>query len=172
MPESWWPDSYMKRWSVVLVATALLSAPALAQGPVALAITGAVEHPLELHLNDLEKMPHTSVDVKDHDGSSATYEGVTLAELLKAAGVPQGEKLRGAAMAGYVLAQAKDGYRVVFALPELDAGFTDAKVIVAFTRNGKPLPEGQGPLRIIVPQDKRPARWIRMLERIEVVRIP
>lgn len=162
----------MKHCLPVLIATAFICGPALAQSPGTLAITGAVEHPLNLQLSDLEKMPHTSVDVKDHDGSSATYEGVSLAELLKAAGVPQGEKLRGPGMATYILAQAKDGYRVVFALPELDPGFTEAKVIVAFTRNGKPLAEGQGPLRIIVPQDKRPARWIRMLERIEVVKIP
>ncbi len=161
----------MKHCLPVFIATALLCGPALAQSP-ALVITGAVEHPLNLQLSDLEKMPHTSLDVKDHDGSSATYEGVTLVELLKAAGVPQGEKLRGPGMATYVLAQAKDGYRVVFALPELDPAFTDAKVIVASSRNGKPLAEGQGPLRIIVPQDKRPARWIRMLERIEVVKVP
>ena len=140
--------------------------------PASLAVSGAVEHPLDLQMSDLEKMPHTRMDVKDHDGNPVTYEGVTVAELLKAAGAPLGEKLRGAGMASYVLAHAKDGYRVVFALPELDAGFTDLKVIVAYTMNGKPLPEGQGPLRIVAPQDKRPARWIRMLDRIEVVKIP
>jgi len=161
----------MKCYSAVLIAVAMVSAPAHAQ-QASLAVTGAVEHPLDLQMSDLEKMPHTRIDVKDHDGNPVTYEGVALAELLKAAGAPLGEKLRGAGMASYVLAYAKDGYRVVFALPELDAGFTDLKVLVAYTMNGKPLPEGQGPLRIVAPQDKRPARWIRMLDRIEVVKIP
>jgi DMSO/TMAO reductase YedYZ molybdopterin-dependent catalytic subunit len=161
----------MRCGSAFLIAVALVYAPAHAQ-KASLAVTGAVEHPLHLQMSDLEKMPHTKVDVKDHDGNPVTYEGVAVADLLKAAGAPAGEKLRGAGMASYVLAHAKDGYRVVFALPELDAGFTDLKVIVAYTMNGKPLAEGQGPLKIVVPQDKRPARWIRMLDRIEVVKIP
>jgi len=157
-----------KRLSGIALGTLLLATTAAAQ---TLAVTGAVEHPLDLQVSDLQKMPHTRLDVKDHDGNPVSYEGVALSELLKAAGAPQGEKLRGAGMASYVLAHAKDGYRVVFALPELDAGFTGSQVIVAYSMNGKPLAESQGPLKIVVPQDKRPARWIRMLDRIEVVKI-
>ena len=160
----------MRRVSKVVVIIAFLAAPAWAQ-QASLAIAGAVGHPLDLQMSDLEKMPHTKLDVKDHDGHPVTYEGVALAELLKAAGAPLGEQLRGAGMASYLIAHAKDGYRVVFALPELDPGFTDLKVIVAYSMNGKPLAEGQGPLKIVAPQDKRPARWIRMLDRIEVVKI-
>ena len=112
-----------------------------------------------------------SVEVKDHDGRLTTNEGVPLAELLRAAGAPIGEKLRGANMASYIVAEAKDGYRVVFALPELDAAFTDSKVLVAYAANGRPLSDGQGPFRIVAPQEKKPARWIRMLQRIEVVKV-
>lgn len=65
--------------------------------PGNLAITGAVERPLNLRISDLEKMPHVQVDVKDHDG--------------------------------------------------------------------------QGPFRLVAPHEKRPARWIRMLQRIEVVKV-
>ncbi len=167
----------MKNIFLALVASAFLAAPSAAQvtasvETASLIIAGAVERPLELHISDLEKMPHTRIEVKDHDGNPAMYEGVGLVDVLKSAGAPIGDKLRGAGMASYVLAQAKDGYRVVFALPELDPAFTDAKVLVAYSLNGKPLPEGQGPLRIVAPQDKRPARWIRMLQRIEVVKLP
>jgi len=153
------------------IGTKALSQTATPAEPARLAITGAVEQPLNLQISDLEKMPHVSVEVKDHDGSVTTYEGVPLAELLKSAGAPIGEKLRGANMASYVLAHAKDGYRVVFALAELDFAFTDSKVLVAYAANGKPLPDGQGPFRIVVPQEKRSARWIRMLQRIEVVKV-
>jgi DMSO/TMAO reductase YedYZ molybdopterin-dependent catalytic subunit len=124
-----------------------------------------------LQISDLEKMPHVSVEVKDHDGNLITYEGVPMAELLKAAGAPIGEKLRGANMANYIVAEAKDGYRVVFALPELDPAFTESKVLVAYAANGKPLPDGQGPFRIVAPQEKKQARWIRMLQRIQVVKV-
>jgi len=159
---------------LVLAALGLLtcSPPAAMPADVnRLAITGAVERPLDLQIYDLEKMPHVSVEVKDHDGNLTTYEGVALVDLLKLAGAPIGEKLRGATMASYVLAEAKDGYRVVFALPELDPAFTDAKVLVAYAANGKPLPDGQGPFRIVALQEKRPARWIRMLQRIQVVKV-
>jgi len=160
---------------VVLAALGLLtciSQVATSAEPGKLSITGAVERPLDLQISDLQKMPHVSVEVKDHDGNLTTYEGVPLVELLKSAGAPIGEKLRGATMASYVLAEAKDGYRVVFALPELDPAFTDSKVLVAYAANGKPLPDGQGPFRIVAPQEKRPARWIRMLQQIQVVKIP
>src|SRR5258708_37528550 len=153
------------------LGTQALPQAAVSAEPGSLAITGAVERPLNLQISDLEKMPHVSVEVKDHDGRLTTYEGVPLAELLKAAGAPIGEKLRGANMASYVLAEAKDGYRVVFALPGLDSAFNDSKVLVAYSANGKPLPDGQGPFRIVAPQERRPARWIRMLQRIQVVKI-
>lgn len=152
-----------------------LGTPALSQAAPAesgrLAVTGAVERPLDLQVSDLEKMPHIRVEVKDHDGKLTAYEGVLLADVLRSAGAALGEKLRGPNVASYVLAEAKDGYRVVFALPELDPAFNDSKVLIAYSANGKPLPEGQGPFRIVAPEEKRPARWIRMLQRIQVVKI-
>ena len=33
-------------------------------------------------------------------------------------------------------------------------------------RDGKPLDAKQGPLRLIVPDESRPARWIRQVVRI------
>lgn len=172
--------SVMRNFARMFAAAVVLASPwasTVAQAPApseaaSLTIGGAVERPLQLHMADLEKMPHVSVAVKDHDASAATYEGVLVAELLKSAGAASGEKMRGPNMVSYLLAEAKDGYRVIFALAELDPGFTDSQVIVAFARNGKPLAEGQGPLRIIVPQDKRQARWIRMVRKLEVVKVP
>jgi len=165
------------RWARQTLCLAAMCSLPFAQAqisaePSRITVTGAVERPLNLQISDLEKMPRMSVEVKDHDGKLTTYEGVSLTELLKAAGAPIGEKLKGANMADYILAEAKDGYRVVFALPELDPAFMDSKVLVAYAANGKPLPDGQGPFRIVAPQEKRPARWIRMLQRIQVVKVP
>jgi hypothetical protein len=70
-----------------------------------------------------------------------------------------------------VLASAQDGYQVVFSLAELDPAFTANDIIVADTIDGKPLFASQGPFRIVAPKDARGARSIRMLERIEVVRL-
>jgi DMSO/TMAO reductase YedYZ molybdopterin-dependent catalytic subunit len=34
--------------------------------------------------------------------------------------------------------------------------------------DGKPFPDAQGPLRIIVPKGKIGARWVRQVEQLEV----
>jgi len=44
-------------------------------------------------------------------------------------------------------------------LPELDPAFTDKQVALAFLRDGKPLSEKEGPYRVIIPEEKRMARW-------------
>ena len=118
-------------------------------------------------------MPRKTLSVVNpHDEKAATYEGVLVSDLLRQAGATQGEKLRGPAMATYVLMEAADGYRVVFSLAELDPAVLDSNVIVADTPlDGAPLTVAQGPLRIVAPNDKRPARWIRMLKSITVVKV-
>jgi hypothetical protein len=47
------------------------------------------------------------------------------------------------------------------------AGLT-GEVIVADTLNGHPLPAASGPFRLIVSEDKRPARSVRNLVSIEL----
>src|SRR5271165_2613162 len=112
---------------------------AVAQQPAAqtsapaaeLRINGAVSTPLVLTVAALKNMPRKTLSViNPHNKKQETYEGVLLEELLRRAGVPQGEKLKGPAMATYVVAAADDGYRVVFSLAELDSGMLDSEVIV------------------------------------------
>jgi DMSO/TMAO reductase YedYZ molybdopterin-dependent catalytic subunit len=135
-----------------------------------LAIGGDVKSPLSVTAAELKTMPRTSVEVKD-EGRTVSYEGVLLAELLKKAGAPLGGELRGDAVASYIVASASDGYRVVFSLAEIDPDFTSNSVIVADTIDGKPLFDYQGPFRIVAPRDSRGARSIRMLQKIELVRL-
>jgi DMSO/TMAO reductase YedYZ molybdopterin-dependent catalytic subunit len=138
-----------------------------------LRIGGAVSTPLVLTLADLKNMPRKKLSVVNpHDKKTEAYEGVLLEDLLRKAGVPQGDNLRGPSMAIYVLAEASDGYRVVFSLAELDSGIIESDVIVADTMDGAPLGANQGPFRLVAPHEKRPARWVRMLKSITVVRAP
>ena len=115
-------------------------------------------------------MPRTTVTVTE-EGRRSDYEGVLVGELLKRAGAPVGRDLSGKAVATYVRASAKDGYQVVFSLAELDPGFTPTTSSSPTPIDGKPLFDYQGPFRIVAPHDKRGARSIRMLQRIEVVRL-
>jgi hypothetical protein len=73
-------------------------------------------------------------------------------------------------MASYIVAEAADGYRVVSSLAELHSGIVDSDVIVADTMEGAPLGEKQGPFRLVAPHEKRPARRVRMLKSITVMR--
>ncbi len=102
-----------------------------AQEPaILLTVNGEVEHPLKLSQADLAKLPHVTVRAKDHDGKDADFEGIALVEILRLAGVPAGEQLRGKNLALYLVVEAADGYRAVFALAELDPGFTDRVVLL------------------------------------------
>ena len=156
------------------VLLVLLSTPgATAQtspGPAQLKIFGSVSTPLILTITDLRAMPRTTIRaLNTHEKKTETYQGVLLEELLKKAGAPHGERLRGALMTTYVIAEAEDGYRVVFALAELDSGFLDSEVLVADTMDGAPIGPKLGPFRLVAPHEKRPARWVRMLKSITVV---
>jgi len=160
---------YTRRW---LVLGLLATAPLLTQAqdaPTTVRVTGAVKQSLTLTAADLAKMPRATVRV----GSKVetVYEGVWLHEVLKVAGVPQGDALRGKALASYVLAEAQDGYRVVFSLAELDPSFIDNQILLADTADGKPLTGEQGGLRLVVPKDKPGARSVRMLTTLEVVQV-
>lgn len=155
-------------------------APAAAQTPAAgqtssapatLVVDGDVAKPLSLTPAELRKLPRSKVEVKTEDGTVNVYEGVMAGELLKMAGVGLGGQMRGNAVASYVLATASDGYQALFAIAELDPAFTANDIMVADTIDGKPLFEYQGPLRLVAPKDLRGARSVRMLQRLEVVRL-
>ena len=143
--------------------TATASLPTLSVG-------GEVGHPLVLHESDLAAMPRQSHKVTDEKGTTATYEGVPVFEVLQRAGAPLGKALRGKNLALYVLVTASDGYRAVFALPELDPAFTDRVVLLADRRDGHALDTHDGPLRIVVPGEKRNARWVHGAISLSVMR--
>jgi DMSO/TMAO reductase YedYZ molybdopterin-dependent catalytic subunit len=153
-------------------SSAMTAAPAAQLAPASLSLTGEVKTELHLTAADLKALPRTTLTALDaHEKQTHTFEGVTLQELLKRAGVPTGEDLRGKGLAMCVVAGAADGYRAVYSLGELDPSVGNETVLVADTVDGQPIPAGQGPLRLVVPSDKRPARWVRMLQTLTVVSV-
>jgi DMSO/TMAO reductase YedYZ molybdopterin-dependent catalytic subunit len=159
---------FTRRFLILGILAAGLS-PAQ-DAPPSIQVTGAVKQPLTLSADDLAKMPRATVRTMNN-GMETVYEGVWLHEVLKQAGVPQGGELRGKALASYVLAEAQDGYQVVFSLAELDPAFIDNEILLADTANGKPLFGAQGRFRLVVPKDKPGARSVRMLTKLEVVQV-
>ena len=141
-----------------------------ATGAAALVVDGDVTKPLSLTAAEFKSLPRTKVEVKGENGTVNVYEGVLASELLKIAGVPLGQ-MRSGVVASYAIASAADGYQAVFSVAELDPGFTTSNVIVADIVDGKPLGDRQGPLRLIAPRDLMGSRSVRMLRRIQIVRL-
>ena len=152
------------------VAPAARSAAQATAAAGTLVVNGDVARPLSLTLAELKTLPRARVEVKREDGTVSVYEGVFARELVARAGVTLAG-MRGDAVSSYVVATASDGYQAVFGLAELDPALTAADVMVADTIDGKPLPDRQGPLRLVAPADRQGARSVRMLQRIEVVRL-
>lgn len=123
--------------------------------------------------SDIESLTHVKLTVPaSHDAATpVTYEGVTLKSLLEKAGVEFGHSLRGNRMASCLLVEAADGYRVAIALPEIDSDFTDKQVVLAFSQNGKPLDAKEGPYRIVIPDEKRMARWVKQVTTLKIVEV-
>ena len=112
-----------------------------------------------------------SVEATAH-GNTLRCEGVSLAALLQANGAMPDAPLRGAHLDRYVLVSARDGYRAVFSLGELDATLGNRGVYLVDRCDDKPLDADSGPLRLLVPDDTRPARGVRQVERITVIAAP
>jgi hypothetical protein len=115
--------------------------------------------------SDIEALPRTNVTTSASD----TFVGVSVKAVLEKAGVSLGESLRGKRLASCLLVEAADGYRVVFALPEIDSAFTEKQIVLAFLKNGKPLAEKEGPYRIVVSDEKKMARWTRQVTTLKIV---
>src|ERR1700678_650143 len=150
---------------VVLLALTLHSAIASAQQVM---VQAAGEKQTILARADIEALPRVKV-TSSASGASTTFEGVSLRAVLAKAVVGYGETLKGKRMASCLLVEAADGYRVVFALPELDPAFTEKQVILAFLKDGKSLDDKEGPYRIVIPEEKRMARWIRQVTTLKIV---
>jgi DMSO/TMAO reductase YedYZ molybdopterin-dependent catalytic subunit len=78
--------------------------------------------------------------------------------------------MRGPNLGYYAVIEAADGYSALFSLAEFDDDFAERSILLATSRDGKPLDAKDGPLRLIVPQDARPARWVRQVRSIRVER--
>lgn len=147
----------------------LLAAVAQAAEPVAsVRVAVAGQPPVSFDRAALAAMPQATITAAAHEEAQSQWQGVALDELLRRAGAPLDKPLRGHNLARFVRVTATDHYQVVFSLGELDATLGHAKVILASQRDGKPL-AADGPFRLVVAGDERPARWVRNVVSIDVI---
>jgi hypothetical protein len=140
-------------------------------GPALVLTNDATNQAVILKPADIKAMDHVTVSVHNaHANADQTYSGVPLAALLAKLNAPLGDQLHGKAMTTGFVARGSDGYEVLLSLAEVDPAFHGGDVIVADTLDGKPI-EKNGPIQLVVTEDKRPARWVRNLVSISLVEI-
>ena len=152
----------------LIAACVAFAEPAGAQ---AVSLTGADGAVRTLEAPAIAALPRVSVPLTIH-GEAHLFEGPLLIDVLKATGVETGQALRGSALAQAVVVRAADGYAVVFGLAELDPATRPNRIILADAVDGAPLTAGDGPFRLVAEGDLRPARSVRQVTAIEVMRVP
>lgn len=115
----------------------------------------------------LAALPHEAVKAEAH-GHAVEMNAIDLREVLRAAGIEPPQQIRGAALRQVLLAGARDGYGVAFSWAELDPALGGRRAFLVHAG----LKPDEGPLRLVVPADARPARWVRQLETLRLISPP
>ncbi len=158
--------------SLTVLAAALPVGPLYSQadGP-ALTLIGEDGRTRVLARAELLALPQLEVHAVDRDSTGLRFRGPTLRSLLTLVGAPTGQALRGPSLTLVVLAEATDGYRVVYSLAELDEQFGAREAILALTQDGVPLSARDGPYRVVISGERHHARWARQIVRLRLVRV-
>lgn len=138
---------------------------------LAAAQTASLPASLPLDAASLARLPRATASFTAH-GQQHQCEGVWLADLAAASGLPAGEALRGPALLTVLRAEAADGYRVAFTLAEIDRKLGNHAVLIADRCDGAALTAADGPLRLVVPGEARAARSVRQLRAVMVINQP
>ena len=149
---------------ILITVTMTVSAQTSTKTEPALRVEVENGKTLDLTAKDLAKFTRRDVKAKNHDGKDAIYSGYNLSDILLAAGAKIGkDELRGKEMSAYLLVEAADGYKAMFAIAEIAPEFTDKIILLADTSDGKLLDAKTGTWQIIVPDDKKHGRWVRQV---------
>ena len=118
----------------------------------------------------LEALARDTLRTEGGHAPPATFQVVSVGRLLSEVGITL-DSLRSGDLRRVVLAEARDGYTVVFSLGELSKPLGAQSLWIAVRREGLEIPESEGPFRLLVPGDTRGARAVRQLERLRVVTV-
>lgn len=126
-----------------------------------IAIAGRVHQPLTLTVDQIRAdYPAHTVDIQfanDTRTVTATYTGARLWAVLQTAGVTPPFRVE---------ARARDEFRCLLKWEELSP---DAPLLIAYARDGAPLSDKDGPLRLVVPGDETGVRYLRGLLKLTVL---
>lgn len=156
--------------ALLLLLLAPVGAQTAADASAGLTIDGLVKQPLHMTLAELQSLPSQRIEVSyktGHGEETASFTGAALWTLLERAGGVAERSGMGAKLRHTLTITGRDGYAVALSLGEIDPEFEGKPVIVAWSRNDRPLDPKDG-LRLVVPGDKRGGRGVRDVVRVEV----
>lgn len=142
---------------------AALALPAAAQDLTVSRVDGTE---IVLSAAALADLPRAQVSVPGAAGPEL-YEGPALAHVMRAAGLPVGMRAHGDPMRGYLVVRGADGYRAVISAFEADKDLHGDTAILADTLDGQPLPEREGPRRVVIADDLKAWRSVRKVVAID-----
>jgi len=148
---------------VVMLATLTI---ARGQEP-SIELLGIGTQAIELSPGSLSELPVVERDVtfQTSKGTSAGhYKGVLLWDVLQANRAFDGLEHNGE-LRKTILVTAKDGYEIAFSIGEIHPDFGNTPLMLATEVDGKPVGGGW---RIVVPGDKRGARAVHDITKIEL----
>ncbi len=154
---------------LLLAFLVLLLAPATALA-ADLTVVGLDGQTVVLSANDLAAMPR--VESAGAPQLAKRYRGPRLADILARVGAPSGKTLNGKAMRQFILVTGADGFAAVLSLAEVDPGMHQGVVILADEAAGAPLDAKDGPWRLVIDGDLKPARSVRNVVRVELKTAP
>ncbi len=136
-------------------------------------LTVGVERPAAYTLSDLQALPAEEVEVDFLTGTGMQhhrYRGVRLSTLILQAGPLFDPNVRNDALHWYVRVDATDGYWAILAWAEIDPGFANKPVLVAYEEDGALLGETDGMARLVVPGDLRGGRYVSNIRTITLLK--
>jgi hypothetical protein len=172
----------LRAFAVILFSTLIAAAPNRAfsqpQGPP-LHIHGDGIAPTDWTVDQIQKQlaaEITPITYAGH-GQPHIFKCVPLISLLKAAGVPTNLKMQPASdpktksysLRFVAVVRGRDGYIVAFSLAELIPDVGNRHVWVALDEDNQPLSAADGPLRLLSPDDQKPARSVHELADITIL---
>jgi hypothetical protein len=146
-----------------LLATLAVSSAAAAQSIV---VKGAEDRVETVSAADIQAMHRASVTVPY--GDKGVYTGAVIGDFLAEVGAPSDVRLHRTPVNQIVIVTGQDGFTTVLSLAETEKSFRAEPVIVADQENGKPLDARQGPYRLIIGGELKPARSVYNVIEIEL----
>ena len=173
----------LRAFAVILLFTLIAALPNFAfsqpQDPPPLHIHGDGIAPTDWTVDQIEKQlaaEITPITYAGH-GQPHVFKCVPLISLLKAAGVPTDLKMqpnsdpktKSYSLRYVAVVRGRDGYIVAFSLAELIPAVGNRHVWLALDEDGQPLSANDGPMRLLSPDDQKPARSVHELADITLI---